>query len=256
VPYLGGIFEPTRIAFEAALEVMDLRGGEAILDLGAGQGWAARYFAERGCEAVAMDIVADEIYGLGRAWAIMEHAGVYFEPVLGDGKHLPFISGTFDFVFFCGALHHFERFEVVLREVRRVLKPGGRLIAANEPAIPLAARERDVQAGFEEVQKGIVERRPKLLGYWLPLVRAGFRDVRIGAVGLHRAAPEQIAAWLAGHEAHAFAAVRRPFRPIVRLGFALLRRLPHRLSRPLLLFLVGGLVQIQATAPGRAISPA
>jgi SAM-dependent methyltransferase len=249
LPYLGGAFEPTRIAFEAALQEMDLRGGESILDLGAGQGWASRYFAERGCEAVAMDIIADEIYGLGRAWAIMEHAGVYFEPVLGDGKQLPFKAGSFDFVFFCGALHHFERFEIVLREVRRVLKPGGRLIAANEPAIPLAAREQSVQAGIEEVQKGIVERRPKVIGYWLPLVRAGFRDVRIGAVGLHRAAPEQTVAWLDGHEAHAFAAVRRPLRPVVRVGFALLRRLPHRLSRPLLLFLVGGLVQIQATAP-------
>ncbi|HEY3078404.1 MAG TPA: class I SAM-dependent methyltransferase [Chloroflexota bacterium] len=230
---------------------MDLRGGETILDLGAGQGWASRHFAERGAQVVAMDVVPDELYGLGRAWAIMDHAGVYFEPIVGDGLHLPFPAGTFDFVFFCGALHHFERFDVVLREVRRVLRPGGRMIATSEPAISVATRERDVQAGIEEVKKGIVERRPRVLGYWLPLVRAGFRRVRIDSLQTYRASPEQTIAWIVAAELRALAAVRTRYRPLVRLGFALLRRLPYRLSGQLLLFLGGGILLIRANAPTR-----
>ena len=64
-----------------------------------GQGWASRYFAAKGCHVFTSDIVDDEFYGLGRAWAIMDHANVYFEPMLADGERLPFPDNQFDVVF-------------------------------------------------------------------------------------------------------------------------------------------------------------
>jgi len=93
LPYLGGVWADIAPMFDLALQEMDLQGNEAVLDLGAGQGWAARHFAERGCEVFAVDVVADEWYGLGRSWAIMQHADVYYEPVLADGEALPFFLG-------------------------------------------------------------------------------------------------------------------------------------------------------------------
>src|SRR5262249_59359545 len=117
---------------------------------------------------------------------VVEQGGVEFEPTIGDGERLPFPAGTFDVVFFCGALHHFERFEVVLREVRRVLRPGGRLIATGEPAISVAARERDVQSGLEEVREGIGGRRPRVIGYWLPAGRGGVPRGPADAPPAHR----------------------------------------------------------------------
>lgn len=66
--------------FDIALEVLDLRAGEVILDLGAGRGWAAKQFALRSCRSVAIDVVADDQIGLGRSQALMKQAGTFMKP--------------------------------------------------------------------------------------------------------------------------------------------------------------------------------
>ncbi|MFQ5892696.1 MAG: class I SAM-dependent methyltransferase, partial [Nitrospinota bacterium] len=43
----------------------------------------------------------------------------------GDSEHLPFSAGRFDVVVCSNSFHHFPRQEVALREMHRVLKPGG-----------------------------------------------------------------------------------------------------------------------------------
>ena len=80
-------------SFDIAMEelVSFLKPGMVVLDLGAGRGWAAKQFALRGCRAVALDITPDENVGLGRAWALMKHADVYFDPIIADGERLPLL---------------------------------------------------------------------------------------------------------------------------------------------------------------------
>ncbi|MBM3128959.1 MAG: methyltransferase domain-containing protein [Chloroflexi bacterium] len=188
----AGVWPEVARIFELALKEMSLKGDEVILEVGAGQGWASRIFAEKGCRVIAIDIVDDEWYGLGRTWAIMEHAGVYFEPVLADGENLPFLDQRFDFVFFAGALHHFGKFNRVLKQAYRVLKRGGFLIASGEPSISVFVREREAQAQLEEVHTGITERRPTVLEYHEALARAGFRDICIDTFETYNAVPLQI----------------------------------------------------------------
>jgi SAM-dependent methyltransferase len=109
--------------FDAGLELAQLNGDETVLDLGAGRGWAAKHFALRGCRVAAIDIVADDQVGLGRAWALMADSGVSFAPVIGDFERLPFSDCTFDVVFCAAALHHAPDLTRMLRDVIRVLKP-------------------------------------------------------------------------------------------------------------------------------------
>ncbi|MCU0495528.1 MAG: hypothetical protein MUD01_28395, partial [Chloroflexaceae bacterium] len=66
LPYIGGMWSEVARLFDLALTALDLQGNETVLDLGAGQGWASRYFAAKGCRVVASDIVDDEWFGLGR----------------------------------------------------------------------------------------------------------------------------------------------------------------------------------------------
>lgn len=163
--------------FDAALERLELSGTETVLDLGAGRGWAAKYFARIGCETVALDVTADENIGLGRGRALMEHAGVYFERVIGDGENLPFQADTFDLVFCSAALHHSSNLSQLLESVHKVLKSGGRLCAIREPSLSVLADEADELArdAAEEAAVGINETRPRYNDYLTALRHAGLQ---------------------------------------------------------------------------------
>ena len=153
--------------FDAALDQLELTGSEQILDLGAGRGWAAKKFATLGCQVIALDVVPDERIGLGRATALMERVGTYFERVIADGENLPFIDGSFDLVFCSAALHHSSHLRLLSQNIGRVLRQGGRLIAINEPAIGLLDDEQvilDRDTGEEQAHH-INETRPNLLEY-------------------------------------------------------------------------------------------
>jgi len=247
LPFLdGGVWPEVARMFELALREMNLKGDEVILDVGAGQGWAARYFAEKGCRVIAIDLVDDEWYGLGRSWAIMEYAGVYFEPVLADGEDLPFFDNRFDIVFFCGALHHFHKFDRILRQVYRVLKPGGRLIASGEPSVSIFAKEQDALALLEEVNVGITERRPKVYEYWMSLKRAGFGDVSINTFETYNAPALQVYNWIALVRQNMYRTVKRGYKLFVWLAFSVLLMLPHRWTKRIALFLNGGNLLLRA----------
>jgi ubiquinone/menaquinone biosynthesis C-methylase UbiE/uncharacterized protein YbaR (Trm112 family) len=240
LPYVGDVWTEVAQTFDIALQEMNLTGQEVILDVGAGQGWASRYFAEKGCTVVATDIVADELFGLGRAWAIMEHANVYFEPLLSDGERLPFSDGVFDVVFFCGALHHFAHFEHVLRQVYRVLKPGGRIIAAGEPAISIFFNEAKLQATFEETEEGLVERRPTPYQYKKALKQVGFKEIAIDILQTYNRPVYDTRFWIWCATYVLSRAVRTRFMPLAFFGMLLAVVLPQKWGSWLAINLNGG----------------
>ena len=240
LPYVGGMWTDVARVFDMALQEMNLTGKETILDIGAGQGWASRYFAEKGCTAIALDIVADEKFGLGRSWAIMERANTYFEPLLGDGERLPFPENTFDYVFFCGALHHFVHFERVLAQVYRVLKPGGRIIAAGEPAISLFKTEAEIQALLDEPEEGIVERRPKAYQYKKALVQAGFQKVEVDILETYKATPGAVRNWVWRAAQVLPNTIRTRYKPLALGGMLFALILPQKQCGWLAMNLNGG----------------
>jgi SAM-dependent methyltransferase len=154
-------------SFDLALDVLQLTGSETVLDLGAGRGWAAKYFAARGCRVVALDIVPDENVGLGRARTLMRHANVEFELVIGDGEKLPFLANRFDVVFCCGTLHHATDLNLLVENIHNILRPGGRLCAICEPCISIWRHEKRMLRTYaaEELALGIHETMPTLNDY-------------------------------------------------------------------------------------------
>ena len=95
--------------------------GMRVLEVGCGTGEFTRRVAPVGARLVALDLSSDL---LARARAKAEAVAQF---VRGDAQALPFADGTFDVVYGCSILHHLD-VDVALREIRRVLRPGGRLV--------------------------------------------------------------------------------------------------------------------------------
>jgi SAM-dependent methyltransferase len=93
-------------------------------------------FAEHGFDVVALDIAAHEMQGLSTADWWFEDRDVYFERVLSVMFEPALASGSFDLIWCCEVLHHNHPSNLrrTLRELFRLLKPGGQLIVVNEPS--------------------------------------------------------------------------------------------------------------------------
>ncbi|WP_235737421.1 demethylmenaquinone methyltransferase [Nocardioides alcanivorans] len=103
------------------IEAVAPKPGERILDLAAGTGTSSQPFADAGAVVVPCD------FSLG-----MLQVGKKAKPALpftaGDGTKLPFADATFDAVTISFGLRNIVDTLAGLRELRRVTKPGGRIV--------------------------------------------------------------------------------------------------------------------------------
>jgi ubiquinone/menaquinone biosynthesis C-methylase UbiE len=123
-----------RISFEHEQQLIGraarLAPGDTLLDLACGPGIYTRPFARQVAPGlvVGLDLSPPMLrYARRRG----REAGLgNLALVRGDALRLPFAGSRFDVVNCCGALHLFPDADRALREVRRVLKPGGRFTVA------------------------------------------------------------------------------------------------------------------------------
>lgn len=106
--------------------------GDRVLDLGAGNCWAARVFASKGMSVVATDISHVKYHGLGSGRVLIESTGHYFDRVLTEMEYLPFADGSFDGVLMYQALHHSNNIAQTIAECYRVVRPGGYVLLVHE----------------------------------------------------------------------------------------------------------------------------
>ena len=117
--------EKTRGALVAGAAIAP---GQRVLDLGTGTGELALLIKRRHPGAL-LTAVDPDAKALAIARAKAERAGLELALEPGFGDALPFADGAFDRVLSSLVLHHLTRAEklATLREVRRVLAPGGSL---------------------------------------------------------------------------------------------------------------------------------
>ncbi|WP_207401111.1 class I SAM-dependent methyltransferase [Actinomadura roseirufa] len=106
--------------------------GDRVLDMGCGAGRHAFELYRRGAHVVAFDLDADELAGVETMFGAMRlegevPAGATAETVRGDALELPFPDGHFDAVVASEVLEHIPDDMRAMRELMRVLRPGGRL---------------------------------------------------------------------------------------------------------------------------------
>ncbi len=117
-----------QIVGESLAEAADVRAGERVLDVAAGNGNATLAAARRFAEVVSTDYVP-ALLDKGRARAEAEHLDVRFQ--VADAEALPFEDGRFDVVLSTFGAMFTPEHRRAAGEMMRVLRPGGRLGMAN-----------------------------------------------------------------------------------------------------------------------------
>ena len=111
-----------------------------ILDIGCGFGSLSLTLSEgAGLDVVAMDVLEERVSSVRTKTAARDHAAAArIRIVRADAQALPFRDGVFDAVAATEVLEHLDEPERMLRETRRVLRPGGRffLTTPNAKALP------------------------------------------------------------------------------------------------------------------------
>jgi ubiquinone/menaquinone biosynthesis C-methylase UbiE len=117
-----------QIVGETLAEAVDLRSGERVLDVAAGNGNATLAAARRFADVTSTDYVL-ALLDKGRGRAKAEGLDVRFE--VADAEALPYEAGSFDVALSTFGVMFAPDHASAARELMRVVRPGGRIGMAN-----------------------------------------------------------------------------------------------------------------------------
>jgi ubiquinone/menaquinone biosynthesis C-methylase UbiE/uncharacterized protein YbaR (Trm112 family) len=97
-------------------------GGKSFLNIGCGGGYEGLLFAGYGTHYIGVDFSYNAVQFTKK---LIENAGFHAETYQCEAEALPFQNASIDVVYSSGVLHHTPNTEDALKEIFRVLKPGG-----------------------------------------------------------------------------------------------------------------------------------
>jgi ubiquinone/menaquinone biosynthesis C-methylase UbiE len=124
---------------QASLEALELTPVDRLLDVGCGTGAASRAAARTAASVTGVDLSPKMIAEAKDLGGALEN--VRFE--VADAERLPFDDGSFTAVLCSNSFHHYPDPAAAVREMARVLSPGGRLVIGDACSDLLAARVAD-----------------------------------------------------------------------------------------------------------------
>ena len=155
---------------ERAYEMAQVERGRLAADIGAGTGFITEGLVDRGVKVIAVDQSEEMLAEMKRKFSGSHD----IDYRIGDAESLPLLDGEVDYVFANMFLHHVEEPEGVIKEMVRILKPGGKLIITDLDEHEhefLRTEQNDRWMGFDrdDVKK------------WL--LSAGLKNVLVDCVG-------------------------------------------------------------------------
>jgi SAM-dependent methyltransferase len=144
---------------------LGLRPGARLLDLGSGPGRHAFEAYRRGARVICADLLHDDLLrALATLTAMREAgeapAGAAFGAARADALALPFPDASFDHVVAAEVLEHIAADECAMREIARVLRPGGTAAVSVPRWLPervcwaLSDRYHDRPGGHVRIYRG------------------------------------------------------------------------------------------------------
>ncbi|MFT5156532.1 MAG: ubiquinone/menaquinone biosynthesis C-methylase UbiE [Bacteroidia bacterium] len=120
--------------YQNTLPVLNLSADEHILELGMANGYfvPTMFNIEPSIQYTGLDFSPEMVEEAKRNMQNFEHRNsIRF--VCGDMNSMPFIDASFDCVFTVNTIYFWEESKAQLAEIKRVLKPEGRLVIAGRP---------------------------------------------------------------------------------------------------------------------------
>ncbi|HEY7953101.1 MAG TPA: ubiquinone/menaquinone biosynthesis methyltransferase [Solirubrobacteraceae bacterium] len=190
----------------AMVRAVSPQASDRVLDVATGTGMVAAQLVKRsGCNVIGLDQSAEMLAGARARLAARPQLAKHIELVQGQAEQLPFPDGSFDALTFTYLLRYVDDPPATMRELARVVVPGGR-VGSLEFAVPprLFARiawrlytavglpllGRLVSRDWMQVGRflgpsirGFYKRHPieQLVRYWQD---AGLEDVRVRRMSL------------------------------------------------------------------------
>lgn len=118
--WLYSLFNRSPKSNRAAVELASLAAGDRFLDVGCGPGAALEHAATTGAEVAGIDPSPSMVSRASKRVPVAEVR-------VGSAEAIPFPDDSFTVVINVASFHHWADREAGLREVLRVLAPGGRL---------------------------------------------------------------------------------------------------------------------------------
>jgi ubiquinone/menaquinone biosynthesis C-methylase UbiE len=146
-----------------------VRPGDEVADVGTGTGFLAEAALDAGARVIGIDLSQEML-----ATATAKFQGRPFEARAGEVDRLPLTDSAVDVVIANMVLHHAPDPASAIREMARVLKPGGTVVLTDADTHThewLRDEQHDRWLGFERTSIAI----------WFE--QAGLRDVTVGNTG-------------------------------------------------------------------------
>jgi len=153
-------------AYSAAIAEAAIPSGGVVIDVGCGTGRALpplRAAVGPDGSVIAVD-VTPEMLAVARPASQRADATL----VLADARSLPFADGTVDAIFAAGLVNHLPDPRAGLRELARVIRPGGLLVLFHPSGrAALAARHGRMLSPDEPLEEGPLRRLTDAAGWAL-----------------------------------------------------------------------------------------
>ncbi|SFI41860.1 Methyltransferase domain-containing protein [Tindallia magadiensis] len=154
---------------EKAYELAEVKPGKKAADIGAGTGFISEGLLDRGLTVIAIDQSNEMLEVMKKNFS----GNNSIEYKVGVAEELPIESNSVDYAFANMYIHHVEKPLLAIREMVRILRPGGRIVITDLDKHNhefLAAEQFDKWLGFE---------REEVLKWFED---AGLRKVKIDCV--------------------------------------------------------------------------
>jgi len=155
---------------DKAFSIAGVQTGKVAVDIGAGTGFIIEGLIRKGLQVIAVDQSEAMLKEMRRKFSSIE--GIDYR--LGEAEKLPISDEAVDYAFANMYLHHVESPPKAIKEMMRILKPGGKLVITDLDEHPfefLRDEHHDRWMGFkrEEIKQWFRE--------------AGFKNVIVDCVG-------------------------------------------------------------------------
>jgi ubiquinone/menaquinone biosynthesis C-methylase UbiE len=155
------------ITRERLREILEARAGERILEVGPGTGYYTLDIAEGVGDQGTVEIFDIQQEMLDHTMRRARERGFgNVHPTRGDAQALPYDDDSFDAAVLVTVLGEIPDQDAALRELRRVLKPGGRLVTGELLGDPHYVTEGSVRSRAEAAGLGFERRLGPKLGYF------------------------------------------------------------------------------------------